>query len=345
MLCACGKTEDAVPISTPAPTPVPTAEPTPDPTPTPEVFLTQDGEAYLDGTLTPTYEGKFMVTEALEVLGSTDGTWHGIENDFEDKYVSVDQFCSKFKIGIFEDEEDGTIYCTSATGDWTWPEGKHVALMMYHGVSTGGGDEANLFMRPSELEEQILYILNNGYTPIWFEDLWDLENIEKPVILTFDDGWANLYTNLKPLIEKYGVKVTIFVNTKDIPRQEHGNHMSGPEMMEMYETGYVSIQSHCVQHEDLDKLTESEQEYQMKQSMLDIMRYFKKQPLAIAYPEGRYNNITLKLDEKYYKFAVIMDSSRGYWDSSDNPYLIERFFPNRGILTEEYAAWLEYTFE
>ena len=76
--------------------------------------------------------------------------------------------------------------------------------------------EEHLFVRPAELEQQLQYLSENGYETIFFEDLAHLERYEKPVILTFDDGYDDNYTLLLPLLQKYHMKATIFMIAGDI---------------------------------------------------------------------------------------------------------------------------------
>lgn len=94
--------------------------------------------------------------------------------------------------------------------------GRQVPVLMYHAVGDDCWGEEHLFVRPAELEQQLQYLSENGYETIFFEDLAHLERYEKPVILTFDDGYDDNYTLLLPLLQKYHMKATIFMIAGDI---------------------------------------------------------------------------------------------------------------------------------
>lgn len=63
------------------------------------------------------------------------------------------------------------------------------------------------------MRQQLQYLWDNGYEPIFFSDLTHLEDYDKPVLLTFDDGYIGNYTELYPLLQEYNMKATIFIST------------------------------------------------------------------------------------------------------------------------------------
>ena len=143
--------------------------------------------------------------------------------------MPVESFCRAAEIGFYRDTDEETgktsYYCTPGAGDWAIPENYNVPVLMYHGVGHSVPD-ANLIITPERLEEQIVYLLDNGFTPIWFEDLWHVEDFTKPVILTFDDGWSGVYKYMFPLVEKYQVKVSGRADcdlVKPAPRERRGD--------------------------------------------------------------------------------------------------------------------------
>ena len=263
--------------------------------------------------------------------------------DGTDLLVPIESFCKGAQIGYLYDEEFDHIYCTPGAGNWEVEAGHNVPIMMSHGVGHGS-PSANLFVNPETLEKQFVYLLENGYTPIWFEDLEHVEDYEKPVILTFDDGWRNNYSNLLPLVKKYQVKVTIFMVCSYLEKQG-GNHLDKDQALEMYESGYISFQSHMYRHVDLRTLTPEKQERQMLRSRLYLTRLFGKEPCAMSYPYGGSNKDVDELARQYYHFATKMYTNpQSTYNTSDDPVLMYRFFPQKKTPMKEYKGWLKSAF-
>lgn len=101
--------------------------------------------------------------------------------------------------------------------------GISVPIFMYHAVGNDCWGEESLFVKPEELEKQLQYLSENGYETIFFEDLAHIEQYEKPVMLTFDDGYDDNSTNLLPLLQKYGMKATIFLIAGDVGKRHQAD--------------------------------------------------------------------------------------------------------------------------
>jgi len=264
-------------------------------------------------------------------------------DDGADLLVPIESFCEGAQIGYLYDKKYDHIYCTPAAGNWEVPAGYNVPVMMYHSVSHGWPN-SSICVTPQTLEHHFRYLLEHGYTPIWFEDLEHVEDYEKPVILTFDDGWQNNYTNLLPLVKKYQVKVTIFAVCRYLEKKG-GNHMTKAEALEMYECGYVSFQSHMYRHVDLRTLTPEKQERQMQRSRLYLTRLFGKEPCAMSYPYGGSNKGVEELARQYYHFATKMYTHpQSTYNTSDDPVLMYRFSPQKKTPMKEYTGWLKSAF-
>ena len=380
LLCACGTVAATQPE--PGAAPESTQTPAPTPTPFPEPVTQPGGEAYVDGhALADGFCRKddiayVRLSQLAEALGSAlerDGesfsfAWRKsrvelqadrlsaryLDRDWqmeavpllcrggEDLLVPAKGLCDAAQIGFLADEETNSLYCTPATGDWELPEGYTVPMLMYHMVSDSGSDEANLIVLPSSLEEQFIWLQDHGYTPIWFEDLWHVEDFEKPVILIFDDGYYNMYDYVLPLAETYGVKVEIAIITETA---EHGGlHLTEEQILEMAQSPVISFQSHSVTHANLaETWAVPDPEWELRESALWMTRTLKKAPVTFVYPTGGSTPEVQELLPRYYRFGVKMVGKP--WVTGEDPTEIYRFFVERLTPADAIGHWLDVAFD
>lgn len=257
-------------------------------------------------------------------------------NDVGFPYLPFDELIAALDCPEYVDEDTGVHYYTPSARRFAIPQGVNVPVLMYHAVSDDIWGGAELFVSPSDMEAQLAYIVDNGYDAIWFEDLSHIEDYDKPVILTFDDGYEDNYTELFPLLKKYGVKATIFVIAKSPSNEQH--MATEQQIREMSTSGLVSIQSHTYSHAYLDELDYERTEYELAQSKKIITRIAGKEPLVLCYPSGRYNDYTLQLGPEYYLFGIKMNG--GLYNTSADPFLVNRYYVSRNTDLYTFAAYL-----
>lgn len=246
--------------------------------------------------------------------------------DGTDWYIPANALPEKLGYTPYYDEAEAHLYYTPLPNVNKVPAGINVPVLMYHAVSDNIWSEIDeLFVSPANMEAQLKYLVDNGYTPIFFEDLPNAASYKKPVILTFDDGYRDNYTELFPLLKKYHVKATIFVIPDNVGKPVF---MTWEQIREMSDSGLVSIQSHTMTHPDLDTLSAEKNEWELAQSQLIITRKTGKQPCVICYPTGLYNNATIASAQKHYLFGLLMKGSVDYRTGA-NRYTIPRYFVSR----------------
>ena len=129
-----------------------------------------------------------------------------------------------------------------------------VPIFMYHHLSE---DVTNSEMvSPEQFEAQIRALSEAGYTGVSFDELQGYvlrgEPLpEKPVVITFDDGYLSNYTLAYPILQKYGMKATIFAIGVSFGKDHYKDtdyamtpHFGAAEAQEMTDSGLISIQSH-----------------------------------------------------------------------------------------------------
>ena len=239
--------------------------------------------------------------------------------------VCLEDLCRDLGYEYYVDERNKSVQVVTKLTPWQIPEGFDVPVLMYHGVSDDMWGMTELFVKPANMEEQIRYLVENGYTPIWFEDLPHVDKIEKPVILTFDDGYMDNYLELFPILQKYGVKATIFVVTATV--DNNPRVLTSEQIREMSDSGLVSIQSHTVTHPYLNAQTREQQQWELTKSKQDIYAMTGKLPTVICYPSGRYDSATLELAQTYYQMGLKMNGYR--YRTGENAYEVDRYYIRR----------------
>ena len=120
---------------------------------------------------------------------------------------------------------------------------KSVACLMYHNVFN---EKTEGIISEEEFEKHMEYI--KDMKTYKMEELEEMNYIldEKSILVTFDDGYKNNYTKAFPILKKYNIKATIFLNTAYIGNDR--DYLDWDEIKEMYESGLVDFQLHTHSH-------------------------------------------------------------------------------------------------
>lgn len=268
-------------------------------------------------------EGEPLSTEAV---GRTDGI-----------YVPVSDLTAELGLEAFADGETTYLYQRPGTRE-ELPQGIYVPILMYHAVGDDVWGIPELFVGEEDMEAQLQYLADNGYTPIFFSDLNRAAEFEKPVILTFDDGYDDNYTVLFPLIQKYGMKVNIAVITDYVG----WNHkMTEEQIREMQASGLVSFLSHTATHPMLTECSQAELEEEMDGSRRALLRLTGTLPTVLVYPYGDNDAMVQETAARYYDMGVIMTDGSCYV-TGDEPYTVTRFYVSRYTGLEAFGDMVSW---
>lgn len=167
-------------------------------------------------------------------------------------------------------------------------------------------------IRPEHLEEQFKYLTDNNYSTLFVSEFVariDAQFPQKTVVLTFDDGTADVYDTVLPLIKKYNLKITVFAN----PGFDGVNgRMTLAQLRELHESGLVEIGAHTMRHVDLTAVTDDDARMEIQYSK-EVLEQVIGAPITVfAYPFGRfgYREEKMVADEGF-RIAVAADDSHG----------------------------------
>jgi len=171
-----------------------------------------------------------------------------------------------------------------------------VPILMYHYISEPPPDadvyRIDLSVPPERFDDHLRYLSDAGYHVITLDDLlyaltlgWPLP--EKPIILTFDDGYEDNYLNAFPLLQKYGMVGEFFIIT-DFVNQARLEYMTWAQIEEMAGTGQ-RFGSHSRDHPDLRGKSVDYLVWQALGGMEAIQEHLGYRPRWISYPSGSYD--------------------------------------------------------
>jgi len=153
------------------------------------------------------------------------------------------------------------------------------------------------------------------------------------VVLTFDDGYADAATVVFPLLRRYGMRATFFVNDGTLGLR---GHMSYRDLRTLHAAG-CEIGAHGMHHLDLTTLSREEQLHEAGDCVARIARYTGIRPVSYAYASGSYNATTLSVMREIGMQSAWTEIVGPVRDLR-HPYQMPRLRIARDTSTSQFAA-------
>jgi peptidoglycan/xylan/chitin deacetylase (PgdA/CDA1 family) len=173
-----------------------------------------------------------------------------------------------------------------------------VPSLMYHYVSWLPAEDPNMDLRkdltvsPTDFEAMLKYLKDNGYTTITTKDLWwSLDQTAplpaKPIMLTFDDGYADAYSVVMPLLKAYGMTGVFFVTVNLVDKP---GYVSRAQVRALADAG-MDVESHAMDHVSMTWAS-TNQIYQMCKAREFLNAWTGTDVRHFAYPSGEFNDFS-----------------------------------------------------
>lgn len=170
------------------------------------------------------------------------------------------------------------------------PSAIDLPILVYHHVVPDHAPGV-LYVTPDAFEQQLRFLSDNGYQSVSFADLADsleygLPLPERPVILSFDDGWENQFQYGFPLLQKYGFGATFYIVSGYV---DHQNFMTTDQLQAMMAAG-MTMGCHSHTHPALTSVgTGARLEAEVAGSKAWLEDHFGIAVDTFAYPYGAYS--------------------------------------------------------
>ncbi len=213
-------------------------------------------------------------------------------------------------------------------------ERKQVPILMYHSISDYAGPKFKQFTVPPKLfAEHLAYLHQHSYTPMTVtEFVMARSNVgnklpERPVLLTFDDGFADFYTEALPILKRYGFAATLYVVTGYINKTSrwlrHEGETERPmlswdQLREILASG-IECGGHTHSHPQLDTLTPAEVYREIVQNKKLLEDQLGQNIFTFAYPYGYQTaSIRRQVQESGYTSACAVRHTMSSTETRDS---------------------------
>ena len=229
---------------------------------------------------------------------------------------------------------------------WYWPVRRGFVALMYHHIGTTNPQDGqfSFTITPQMFEKQLLFLKQNGYEIASEHDILHARqsghtHLSKPVLLTFDDGYADNYTALFPLLQKYQAHALIFLITQQVGTP---GYLTWQQIKEMKDSGLVAFGSHTCSHRRLRSLTDKEITQEITQSKQILEEKLGAPVVSFCYPFGA-GGFDKRVRPLVFKAGFVLDFST---QKGINPWpwrgkkSILRAFPRGGETLWDYHLQL-----
>ncbi|MDE3076842.1 MAG: polysaccharide deacetylase family protein [Chloroflexota bacterium] len=176
----------------------------------------------------------------------------------------------------------------------------HVPILMYHYIrelppTTPDRLGYGLSVSPRLFEQQLSYLAGAGYHIVSMAQLAGHMTRgtplpANPIVLTFDDGYADFYSAALPLLQQYHFSATTYLVVDFLNRP---GYMTWQQAAQLRDLGF-EIGAHTLHHVDLAVVPASTAHAQIDQSRRILRQRLNAPVETFAYPSGRFNAAVLR---------------------------------------------------
>lgn len=215
---------------------------------------------------------------------------------------------------------------------------QEIPVLLYHCI--GKTPQNSYWISEDEFSSQMQFLKKNGYESISTNALDDGTRLpKKPVVITFDDGCQNLYTQAYPILKENGLFAEIYLisdamaetdaERKQSSTEQFGetgkfsvtSYLTWPEVKEMAENGMV-FGSHSKSHRMMGELSKEDIAYELMYSKLAIYANTGVTVKSFAYPFGNGNtSASIHKMLRKYGFSKAMAAEGGLKPLKDTDML------------------------
>jgi len=183
------------------------------------------------------------------------------------------------------------------------PEARKIPILMYHSIADDASPKFKSFaVSPSLFADQMAYLQQHDYTPINVTQLVHTYMQKKtllparPIVITFDDGFADFFTHALPVLQQYNFTATLYITTAFVNGTSKWLESEGEAMRrlltwsQIHEINAAGIEcgAHSHTHPQLDVLDLAKMREEVVSCKKVLEDHLQEEVSSFAYPYGYY---------------------------------------------------------
>jgi peptidoglycan/xylan/chitin deacetylase (PgdA/CDA1 family)/glycosyltransferase involved in cell wall biosynthesis len=213
--------------------------------------------------------------------------------------------------------------------------GLRLPVLMHHKVTPLRSPGDLYAVTPARFARQMARLARHGYVGIrpsdWLTWIREGKSLpHKPVLITFDDGYADNAEYALPVLRQYGFGAAVYMVTGQVGGTNAWDQAAGVEsqpLMTAEQIRYwadegIEFGAHSRTHPDLTMLGEAQLEDEVAGSKQDLENLVGRAVLSFAYPYGCYNEAVQRCVAAH--FALALSCEPGVNDLTTDPLLLRR---------------------
>jgi len=234
-------------------------------------------------------------------------------------------------------------------------------VLMYHKIPDAPlASKHQIFVTKDNFAQHLAYFQRQKFTPITFLDYQAFasgqrplaEFPRRPIVLTFDDGYVDNYTNLLPLMQQAGYRGVLYLlgdfgvryNFWDVdtdPTEPRADIMDAAQKQAFVAAGW-EIGAHTMRHPQLPALPAAEAAAEIQRSTAALEQALGAEIISFAYPYGALNeDVKAQVQQAGFTYAVATDTGGLHLEDDRMQIFRINMFPHEttGSLFKKTAPW------
>ncbi len=229
-----------------------------------------------------------------------------------------------------------------------------VPILMYHSIACAAGARFRQFtVSPASFAEQMAYLHAQQYTPLTVTQYVQARSqgasslAERPVIITFDDGFADFFTDALPVLRRYNLTATLYITTAYVDgvsswmrrEKETARPMLSWQQVREIAVNGIECGAHTHTHPQLDTLSLRAATNEMASSKNVLEDHLGQAVCTFAYPYG-YSTARLRHAAREIGFTSACAVRHAQSSIHENAFRLARLMVDRDTTLDTFAALL-----